>query len=115
MPRDEVTSQRWMVKSAEQGYVPAETMIGCSYLNNHTAGAIPNYAEGEKWLLSAATHGDAEAQFWLGLGYDRGYLGRTDFYQESLGGSDICGPRAARCTICPRLDVRRRTWRTQKR
>ena len=83
MPRDEVTSQRWMVKSAEQGYVPAETMIGCSYLNNHTAGAVPNYAEGEKWLLSAAMHGDAEAQFWLGLGYDRGYLGRTD-YQESL-------------------------------
>ena len=83
VPRDEVTSQRWMMKSAEQGYVPAETMIGCSYLNNHTTGAVPNYAEGEKWLLSAAMHGDAEAQFWLGLGYDRGYLGRTD-YQESL-------------------------------
>ena len=80
VPRDEVTSQRWMMKSAEQGYVPAETMIGCSYLNT---GPVPNYADGEKWLLSAAMHGDAEAQLWLGLGYDRGYLGRTD-YQESL-------------------------------
>jgi TPR repeat protein len=83
VPRDEVTWQRWMMKSAEQGYVPAETMIGCSYLNNDTSAAVPNYAEGEKWLLSAAMQGDAEAQFWLGLGYDQGYLGRTD-YEESL-------------------------------
>ena len=83
MPRDEVTSQRLMMKSAEQGYIPAETMVGCTYLDNHITGPVPNYADGERWLRAAATQGDAEAQLWLGMGYDREYFGRID-YPESL-------------------------------
>jgi hypothetical protein len=79
---DKITSQRWMMKSAEQGYIPAETMIGLTFLGNHV-GPVSNYADAERWLRVAATQGDSEAQLWLGLGYDRGYFGRTD-YQESL-------------------------------
>jgi TPR repeat protein len=83
VPRDTVTSQRLMMRSAKQGYIPAETMIGCRYLDNHVSGPVPKYADAERWLRAAATQGDAEAQLWLGLGYDRGYFGRTD-HQESL-------------------------------
>jgi len=83
VPRDEGASHRLMMASAEQGYLPAKTMIGCWYLNNHTAGPVPNYADAERWLRDAATQADAEAQLWLGLGYDREYFGRID-YEESL-------------------------------
>lgn len=83
VPHDEVGSQRLMMKSAEQGYLPAKTMIGCTYLNNHTIGPVPKYADAERWLREAATQGDAEAQMWLGIGYDREYFGHID-YQESL-------------------------------
>ena len=46
-------------------------------------GPVPNYADEERWLRAAATQGDAEAQLWLGIAYDREYFGRID-YQESL-------------------------------
>lgn len=82
VPRDEVTSRRLMMKSAEQGYIPAETMIGCRYLENHLTGPVPNYADAEKWLRAAATQGDSEAQLWLGLGYDREYFGRIDYHES---------------------------------
>jgi TPR repeat protein len=82
-PRDEVTSQQLMMRSAEQGYIPAETMVGCTYLDNHITGPVPHYADSERWLRAAATKGDAEAQLWLGTGYAREYFGGVD-YQESL-------------------------------
>lgn len=83
VPRDEVASRGWMMKAAEQGQVPAETFIGLMYLDNHTTGPVPKYADAERWLREAATQGDAEAQLWLGIGYDREYFGRID-YQQSL-------------------------------
>ena len=83
VPRDEVTSLRLMMKSAEQGYLHAKTMIGCAYLGNHATGADPTHAEAQRWLRAAAMQGDAEAQLWLGLVYDRAYFVRT-VYQESL-------------------------------
>jgi TPR repeat protein len=83
VPRDMAASDRWMRKSAEQGYVPAETAMGEHYFGKHTAGPVPNGADAERWLRLAATQGGAEAQLWLGLGYDRGYFGDID-YQESL-------------------------------
>jgi TPR repeat protein len=58
-------------------------MIGGTYLENHITGPVPNYADAERRLRVAATQGDAEAQLWLGLGYDRSYFGRTD-YPEAL-------------------------------
>jgi TPR repeat protein len=83
VPRDKAASQGWMMKAAGQGYVPAETDIAGTYLDNHETGPVPNYAEAERWLRLAATVGDAEAELWLGIGYDREYFGRID-YQESL-------------------------------
>ena len=82
-PRDKAAAQRWMLTSAEQGYVPAQAGIGLMYLQNHREGPVPNYADADRWLRMAATQGDAEAQLWLGLGYERGYFGAID-YEESL-------------------------------
>lgn len=83
VPRDKAMAQRWMLKSAEQEYVPAETGMGEMYLDNHISGPVPNYADADRWLRLAATQSDAEAQLWLGVGFERGYFGGTD-YQESL-------------------------------
>lgn len=84
VPRDFAVARRWMLKSAEQGYVPAQTGMGEMYLNNvRDNGPIPDYGEAERWLRLAATQDDADAQFWLGTGYERGYFGAID-YRETL-------------------------------
>lgn len=84
VPKDFATGQSWMLKSAEQGYVPAQAGMGEGYLNGITYnGVIPDYVDAERWLRSAATQGDADAQLWLGYGYERGYFGITD-YREAL-------------------------------
>jgi TPR repeat protein len=94
VPRDDVTSQRLMMKSAEQGYIPAETMIGCTYLDNHITGPVPNYVDAETWLRAAARQADPEAQLWLGLGYSREYFGRENLqpkaYQTRSSPWDRC-------------------------
>jgi len=83
--RDFAVSRSWMLKSAEQGYVPAQAGMGETYLHNlpKENGAIPDYGDAERWLQLAATHGNAEAQFLLGSGYERGLFGTTD-YREAL-------------------------------
>jgi TPR repeat protein len=83
--RDFAVSQNWMLKSAEQGYVPAQAGIGETHLRNlpKENGAIPDYGDAERWLRLAATQGNAEAQEWLGTGYERGWFGVTD-YREAL-------------------------------
>jgi TPR repeat protein len=58
--------------------------MGEMYLNNVRRDApIPDYGEAERWLRLAAAQDDAEAQFWLGTGYERGYFGAID-YREAL-------------------------------
>lgn len=82
--RDFAVARSWMLKSAEQGYVPAQDGMGEMYLNNvRDNGPIPDYGEAERWLRLAATQDDANAQFWLGAGYERGYFGAID-YREAL-------------------------------
>jgi uncharacterized protein len=83
LPRNKAEAQRWMLRAAEQGYVPAETDVGATYLDKQVTDRVPDSADAERWLRMAATQGDAEAQLWLGLGYKRGYFGGID-YQESL-------------------------------
>lgn len=84
VPKDFVTARSWMLKSAEQGYVPAQAAMGEMYLTGiRHHGAIPDYADAERWLRLAATQGDADAQLWLGNGYERGYFGTFD-YREAL-------------------------------
>jgi uncharacterized protein len=83
-PRDFSATRSWMLKSAEQSYVPAQEAIGKMYLMGvRDSGLIPDYADADRWLRLAATQGDAEAQFWLGTGYERGWFGGTD-YREAL-------------------------------
>jgi uncharacterized protein len=84
VPRDFSATRRWMLKSAEQGYAPAQGAIGAMYLINvRDVGPIPDYADADRWLRLAATQGNADAQFWLGIGYERGWFGTID-YREAL-------------------------------
>src|SRR5713101_9909527 len=84
VPRDFSATKSWMLKSAEQGYVPAQEVIGKMYLMGiRDNGPIPDYGDADRWLRLAATQGDADAQFWLGTGYERGWFGGTD-YREAL-------------------------------
>jgi TonB family protein len=83
VPRDMAASTRWMLKAAVQGYVPAEVGMGKTYLVNARTGPVPNYADADKWLRMASMQGDAEAQFLLGDGYERGLFGAID-YREAL-------------------------------
>ena len=66
-----------MLKSAEQGYVPAQARIGETYLPNlpKENGVIPDYGDAERWLRLAASQGNAEAQERLGTGYEQGWFG----------------------------------------
>jgi TPR repeat protein len=44
----------------------------------------PQWTEADrKRLLARAQHGDADAQFWLGAGYEQGLFGKSDF-QEAM-------------------------------
>ena len=84
VPKDLAAARTWMLKSAEQGYLPAQDGMGEMYLNNIPhLGPIPEYGDAERWLRLAATQGDADAQSWLGTAYQRGWFGTTD-YREAL-------------------------------
>jgi Sel1 repeat len=84
VPKNFAVARSWMLKSAEQGYVPAQGAMGEMYLIGiRDNGPIPDYADADRWLRLAATQGDADAQFWLGTGYERGWFGGTD-YREAL-------------------------------
>jgi len=71
MPKDAEEAARWFVKSAEQGYAPAQRLQGL--MSVHV-----NPSVGERWMLRAAEQGDAEAQFWLGIAYEQNWFGTTD-------------------------------------
>jgi TPR repeat protein len=82
--RDHVSAASWMLKSAEQEYVPAQTGMGELYIAGaKDDGPIPHRSDAEKWFRLAAAQGDANAQFWLGAAYQRGWFGAFDD-QEAL-------------------------------
>jgi len=84
VPKDFAAARSWMLNSAEQGYVPAQEGLGEMYLSNvRHNGPIPDYGDADRWLRLAATRGDADAQFWLGAGYEQGRFGVID-YREAL-------------------------------
>jgi TPR repeat protein len=78
VPKNDAVSHDWMRRSAEQGYAPAQEMVGMSYM-----GANGDYGKADMWLRRAAEQGDAEAQFWLGAFYEQGQIGATD-YREAF-------------------------------
>jgi uncharacterized protein len=71
VPRDSDEAARWFLKSAEQGYPPAEGLYGMSLVQS-------NPADAERWMLRAAEHGDAATQFWLGFAYEEKWFGTAD-------------------------------------
>lgn len=82
--KDPDASRHWMLKSAQQGYLPAQRGMGEFYLSKSKGSrTVRDYGEADKWLRLAAMQGDAEAQFWLGTGYEQGWFGATD-YGEAL-------------------------------
>ena len=82
--RDHGSAASWMLKSAEQEYVPAQTGMGELYIAGvKDDGPIPHRDDTEKWFRLAAAQGDADAQFWLGAAYQRGWFGAFDD-QEAL-------------------------------
>jgi TPR repeat protein len=82
--RDHASAASWMLKSAEQEYVPAQTGMGELYIAGaKDDGPIPHRGDAEKWFRLAAAQGDANAQFWLGAAYQRGWFGAFDD-QEAL-------------------------------
>jgi len=64
VPKDKATAQRWMLKSAEQGYVPAQLAMGKMYLEKQSSGPVPNYADADRWLRLASTQ--SGSRFWNG-------------------------------------------------
>ena len=64
-------AERLFLKSAEQGYAPAEGAYGMSMKDTNPAIA-------ERWMLRGAEHGDATTQFWLGVAYEQNWFGTTD-------------------------------------
>src|SRR5262249_45349878 len=61
VPGDLISASNWMLKSAEQGYVPAQTGMGRFYLAERNATTASDYAEADRWFRLAALQGDAEA------------------------------------------------------
>ena len=66
----------WLLKSAEQGYAPAQFAYGL-------VSRLDNPSVGERWMLRAAEQGDTDAQFWLGVAYERNWFGTVDI-QEAI-------------------------------
>jgi TPR repeat protein len=75
-PKDAEKSASWFLKSAEQGYAPAERVVGLSFSKSDPVSC-------ERWLLRAAEQGESEAQFWLGVAYEQTWFGTTDV-QEAV-------------------------------
>ena len=78
IPKSYAVSREWMLKSAEQGYAPAQEIVGRMYM-----GASGDYGKADMWLRRAAEQGNAEAQLWLGTAYEQGWIGTTD-YREAF-------------------------------
>jgi TPR repeat protein len=74
--KDSEKASSWFMKSAEQGYSPAQLIVGMM-------SSPSDPVKAERWFRRAADQGNAEAQFWLGVAYEQGWFGTTDF-QEAL-------------------------------
>lgn len=75
-PKNMEEGARWLLKSAEQGYAPAQRTYGLM-------SRLANPSVGERWMLHAAEQGDSEAQFWLGVAYEQNWFGTVDI-QEAI-------------------------------
>jgi TPR repeat protein len=63
--KDISASFSWYLNSAKQGFHPAETIMGNSYLTGW--GVVKNNAVAAQWYLKAAEYGEPQAQYQLGI------------------------------------------------
>ena len=86
-PKNFEEGARWLLKSAEQGYAPAQRVYGLML-------KVTNPSAGERWMLRAAEQGDTEAQFWLGVAYEQNWFRSVDiqeaikWYQKAADGGN---------------------------
>jgi TPR repeat protein len=76
LPKDAEKSVRWYEKSAGQGYAPAEYVVCLMQADRYPL-------QSERCMRRAAEDGVPDAQFWLGVAYERHDFGTTD-EQEAL-------------------------------
>ena len=74
VPKNSEEGARWLLKSAEQGYAPAQRVFGMMSVRE-------NRSVGERWMRRAAEQGDTEAQFWLGVGYEQNWFGTVEVHE----------------------------------
>ena len=65
-------SIKWLRKSAEQGYMSAQTALGVLYYNGYEDFAQPDWKRARHWLRKAALQGDNLAQYYFGELYYSG-------------------------------------------
>ena len=70
---------KWFGMAAEQGMPEAKRELGLLYLGDK--GVLADPSKARECLLSGAEAGDAEAQFQLGLYYEEGKGGATNFVE----------------------------------
>jgi len=83
----------WFRRAAEQGYAPAQTMLGVIYM--YGRGGMPkNEAEAVNWLKQASDQNEPSAQVELGLAYEcgKGIAKNLEeaarFYRLAIGHAD---------------------------
>ena len=76
---DDRQALEWYQRGADVAKEPpyadgiyAEAALRVARMYNGGLGVRQDYSEGMKWLLRAASAGDATAMFWVGLGYKQG-------------------------------------------
>ncbi len=77
-PEDYIRGNEWVRKSAEQGYAPAQSLLGATYLEGK--GVDKDYDKGIQWHRKAADQEYAVSQYTLGYMY---YYGQEGVKKDS--------------------------------
>ena len=72
---------RWVRATSEEGYAPAQNMLGVMYMNG--MGVAPNETEAARWYRAAAEQGYAAAQNNLGWLYRNGIGVALDYVEAA--------------------------------
>ena len=90
--KDYTEAIKWFKKTAEQGYVPAQLMLGICYKYG-----FGEYGEAMKWFRKAADQGNAQAQYELGYCYEY-RLGKKNeaiyWYQKAIENGYVEGNKS---------------------
>jgi TPR repeat protein len=86
LPEDDTEAFNWFHKAAQQGYAPAQYLLGemCGFGKNNIWRPYFNPLEALKWNRKAADQGFSKAQYKLGLLYSYGTLGLKEDKREAI-------------------------------